>query len=1106
MKLPVLLAVAALAVCLTGCSHAQTDATPSATSETAEAAATATPAATPATSAEPVCAEVGTILPETADAGRSYVDETLFIGDSNTARYLLYANETGTAFTSLNNNIGVVSMGVGSITSLKCEKFKGSSAMYTVPDAVAMLKPKRIIICYGTNNLSGSSTDATNYIKTYLQGLQAIQTAWPYCDIIVSAIPPLDRQRENTNLTMTQVDAYNAALVQMCEENGFKFLNSAEVLRDDATGWAKKDYTLSDGVHLSKEAVTAYFTYVRTHAYAAEDRRPQPLGTIPTPDGVPANLINKDPIAVRGAKVPLEFVAANGGKLSGTTSQLVKKGGTAAAVTAVPDEGFVFAGWTASSGGSYSSATISFTMPQNADAGGVVLTANFKADAHEHNYAEIEDTRVNPTCTNNGSAKYKCTICGEVIEKELPALGHDWDGGVVSNGVITFACRREGCGETRTEAVQATPTPSPSPVPTPTATPEQHVHNFQLVSDTATCAADGVKTYQCSCGEQMTDPSPATGNHSWQLTGHTDPQRPKNSTLIRRFLPYMAKYRGVLAFDLFCAALTTLCDIALPSIMRTLTNTVSAAALTVDTVLRLAALYFVLRIIDGAASYFMSGIGHIMGVHIETDMRRDAFDHLLRLDHTYYNNTKVGQIMGRITNDLFDVTEFAHHCPEEFFIAGIKIAASFVILCQASVPLTLVVFACVPLMGVVSVKLNRKLRERFRQQRFQIGELNATIEDSLLGQRVVKAFAAEDMEREKFAQGNRDFEQIKTLSYHAMAAFNTSTRLFDGLMYFVVILAGGLSLVYGAISAGDLVAYVLYVSTLIATIRRIVEFAEQFQRGMTGIERFAEIMDTPVTIADAPDAKPLVVKDGGIDFDDVSFEYPDDHNKVLRHVDLHIRPGENVALVGPSGGGKTTLCNLIPRFYDVTGGKILIDGQDVRGVTLHSLRGAIGVVQQDVYLFSGTVAENIAYGRPGATRAEIEEAARLAGADAFVRALKDGYDTYVGERGVKLSGGQKQRLAIARVFLKNPRILLLDEATSALDNESEILVGQSLDKLAKGRTTLTIAHRLTTIKNADRILVLGRDGIEEEGSHDELLAKQGVYYRLWNGLVSGETL
>lgn len=499
MKLPVLLAVAALAVCLTGCSHAQTDATPSATSETAEAAATATPAATPATSAEPVCAEVGTILPETADAGRSYVDETLFIGDSNTARYLLYANETGTAFTSLNNNIGVVSMGVGSITSLKCEKFKGSSAMYTVPDAVAMLKPKRIIICYGTNNLSGSSTDATNYIKTYLQGLQAIQTAWPYCDIIVSAIPPLDRQRENMNLTMTQVDAYNAALVQMCEENGFKFLNSAEVLRDDATGWAKKDYTLSDGVHLSKEAVTAYFTYVRTHAYAAEDRRPQPLGTIPTPDGVPANLINKDPIAVRGAKVPLEFVAANGGKLSGTTSQLVKKGGTAAAVTAVPDEGFVFAGWTASSGGSYNSATISFTMPQNADAGGVVLTANFKADAHEHNYAEIEDTRVNPTCTNNGSAKYKCTICGEVIEKELPALGHDWDGGVRSGDYITYYCRREGCSETKTEESQHT-----------------HTYDEGIVTQAATCGAPGVLTRTCAiCGQQIQEEIPATGQHQY---------------------------------------------------------------------------------------------------------------------------------------------------------------------------------------------------------------------------------------------------------------------------------------------------------------------------------------------------------------------------------------------------------------------------------------------------------------------------------------------------------------------------------------------------------------------------------------------------------------
>ena len=576
------------------------------------------------------------------------------------------------------------------------------------------------------------------------------------------------------------------------------------------------------------------------------------------------------------------------------------------------------------------------------------------------------------------------------------------------------------------------------------------------------------------------------------------------SALIRRFLPYLVKYKKILFLDLACAALTTLCDIILPKIMSYLTNAATDAAvvLTVQTVLKLAALYLVLRLIDGAASYYMSSTGHIMGVYIETDMRRDAFAHLQRLGYSYYNNTKVGQIMGRITNDLFDVTEFAHHCPEEFFIAGIKIVASFAILCTASVPLTLVVFACVPLMAVVSVRLNLKLRARFRQQRFQIGELNASIEDSLLGQRVVKAFAAEEQEKEKFEKGNETFQTIKKQTYYAMAAFNTSTRLFDGLMYLVVILAGGLSLVWGVISTGDLVAYVLYVSTLIATIRRIVEFAEQFQRGVTGIERFVEIIDTPIEIEDAPDARPLEVGKGGIEFRDVSFEYPDDHNKVLRHVNLTIRPGESLALVWPSGGGKTTLCNLIPRFYDVTGGKILIDGQDIAHVTLDSLRRAVGVVQQDVYLFSGTVAENIAYGRPEATRAEIEEAARMAGADSFVRALKNGYDTYVGERGVKLSGGQKQRIAIARLFLKNPPILLLDEATSALDNESEILVGQSLDKLAKGRTTLTIAHRLTTIQNADRILVLGQDGIEEEGSHEQLLAKGGIYFRLWNGLVS----
>ena len=581
----------------------------------------------------------------------------------------------------------------------------------------------------------------------------------------------------------------------------------------------------------------------------------------------------------------------------------------------------------------------------------------------------------------------------------------------------------------------------------------------------------------------------------------------KKQGLLRRFWPYLKKYRRILFFDLFCAALTTVCDMVLPLIMRFLTNTAinDASLLTAGVVLRLGGLYLVLRLIDGLANYYMADMGHVMGVYVETDMRRDAFSHLQRLGYTYYSNTKVGQIMGRITNDLFDVTEFAHHCPEEFFIAAIKISVSFVILCQSSVALTLILFACVPLMGVVSTAINLKLRAAFRRQRVQIGELNARIEDSLLGERVVKAFANEAVEVDKFRKDNETFQAIKKQTYRFMAAFQTSTRLFDGLMYLVVIVAGGLFLVTGRIAAGDLVAYMLYVTTLIATIRRIVEFAEQFQRGLTGIERFCEIMDAPIEITDAPDAKPLEVKEGAIRLENVTFEYPDDHNRVLRGVDLEIRPGEKLALVGPSGGGKTTLCNLIPRFYDVTGGRILIDGQDVRSVTLDSLRRAIGVVQQDVYLFSGSVYENIAYGRPGASRQEVEQAARLAGAHEFIEKLKDGYETYVGERGVKLSGGQKQRISIARVFLKNPPILILDEATSALDNESEVLVNRSLEALAKGRTTLTIAHRLTTIQNADRILVLGREGIEEQGTHRELLAKKGVYYRLWNGLVGAES-
>ena len=574
----------------------------------------------------------------------------------------------------------------------------------------------------------------------------------------------------------------------------------------------------------------------------------------------------------------------------------------------------------------------------------------------------------------------------------------------------------------------------------------------------------------------------------------------KKKGALRRFWPYMARYKHIIALDLFCAALTTVCELVLPLIMRYITNQgiSDLASLSAATVLRLGGLYLVLRIIDGVANYYMAGVGHIMGARIETDMRRDAFAHLQRLGHTYYSNTKVGQIMGRITNDLFDVTEFAHHCPEEFFIAGIKIVVSFIILCQSSVALTLILFACVPLMILCCVPFNLRLRAAFRGQRQQIGELNARIEDNLLGERVVKAFANEEVEREKFESDNGRFLGIKRVTYRSMAAFQTTTRMFDGLMYLVVLVAGGLFLVNGAIEPGDLVAYMLYVTTLIATIRRIIEFAEQFQRGVTGIERFYEIMDADVEILDEPGAKELGPVKGEIRFEDVSFEYPDDHNRVFSHVDLTIRPGEKLALVGPSGGGKTTLCNLIPRFYDPTAGRITIDGQDIHGLTLKSLRSAIGMVQQEVYLFSGTVLDNILYGRPGATREEAVEAAKMAGAHEFITQLKDGYDTYVGERGVKLSGGQKQRISIARVFLKNPPILILDEATSALDNESEALVGRSLQKLAQGRTTLTIAHRLTTIQNADRILVLGENGIEEQGTHEELLAKKGAYYHLWN--------
>lgn len=570
--------------------------------------------------------------------------------------------------------------------------------------------------------------------------------------------------------------------------------------------------------------------------------------------------------------------------------------------------------------------------------------------------------------------------------------------------------------------------------------------------------------------------------------------------LIKRFLPYFKPYYGTLLTDLMCAALTTICEIVLPLIIRQITNTAlqDVALLTTKMIVSLGILYFVLRVIDCIANFYMADVGHIMGAKIETDMRRDAYAHLQQLSNTYFNNTKVGQIMGRITNDLFEVTEFAHHCPEEFFIAGIKIVISFIILAQIHLPLTLLVFIFVPAMIVVCRKINIKMRAAFGKQRHQIGELNAKIEDSLLGQKVVKAFANEDIENEKFEEGNQEFLKIKEDTYLIMGMFSTSTRIFDGFMYLTVIVGGGIFLMRQSILPGDMVAYVMYVSTLIATIRRIIEFAEQFQRGITGIERFIQIMDADIEIFDEENAIELQNPKGEIAFENVKFEYADDHNEVFNNLNLTIHAGEKVAIVGPSGGGKTTLCNLIPRFYDISGGKISLDGKDIKSFTLKSLRRNIGVVQQDVYLFSGTVYENIAYGKPDSSYEEVMEAAKKAGAHEFINELKDGYDTYVGERGVKLSGGQKQRISIARVFLKNPPIIILDEATSALDNESEYAVAKSLNELAEGRTTLTIAHRLSSIRNSDRILVLTSEGIVEEGNHDQLMEQKGIYHQFYS--------
>jgi len=570
--------------------------------------------------------------------------------------------------------------------------------------------------------------------------------------------------------------------------------------------------------------------------------------------------------------------------------------------------------------------------------------------------------------------------------------------------------------------------------------------------------------------------------------------------MLKSFAKYYKPYIGIIIIDLLCAAASTVCELAFPMIVRQITNTAleGSTELLLTTVIRLSAIYLFLRLCDTVANYYMANIGHVTGARLETDMRRDLFDHLQKLPFSYYDNAKVGQIMSRVTNDLFDITEFSHHCPEEFFIAGIKIIGAFIILGRINLLLTVLIFAMLPLMLISIFLFRKRMKLAFKRQREQVGELNAELEDSLLGIRVVKSFANEDIERSKFEKGNQKFLETKKISYVYMALFQAGTRFFDGVMYIGVIVIGSLFMLKGFINSADLIAYLLYIQTLITSVRRIVEFTEQFQKGLTGIERFQEIMNEPVTITDAENASDISDVEGNVELRNVRFRYSDGGTDILNHINLKVSKGENIAIVGPSGGGKSTLCNLIPRFYDITDGDIFIDGHNIKDITLKSLRNNIGVVQQDVYLFSGTVYDNIVYGNPTATRQQVEDAAKAAGAHEFITELADGYDTYVGERGVKLSGGQKQRISIARVFLKNPPILILDEATSALDNESELIVQKSLEKLSVDRTTFTIAHRLTTIKNASRILYLTPEGITEEGTHSQLISANGDYAKLYS--------
>ena len=569
---------------------------------------------------------------------------------------------------------------------------------------------------------------------------------------------------------------------------------------------------------------------------------------------------------------------------------------------------------------------------------------------------------------------------------------------------------------------------------------------------------------------------------------------------LKKLFTYYKPYKLLFFGDLFFAMLGAAITLVMPLIVRYVTNEVVyfEGQKALQTILILGAVMVALVLIEMGCNYFMTYYGHMMGVRMEANMRKDIFEHYQKLSFTFFDNRKVGALLSRITSDLFDITELLHHGPEDLLISFIKLVGAFVILIQINVPLTLVTFACIPVMLALAIYFNRKMKRAFKRNRQRVAEINTQIEDSLSGVRVVKSFANEDIEIEKFQEGNRNYIASKRDSYRYMAGYHSSVGAMTTMVTVIVIVLGGLLMNNNTIKATDLITFLLYIHNFTEPVRKLINFAEQFQNGYSGFERFMEVMDVEPDIQDEKGAVSVKDLDGNIVFENVSFHYESNMEQVLKHINLEVAAGEYVALVGASGVGKTTLCSLIPRFYEVTEGAIKIDGMDIRKMKQADLRSQIGIVQQDVYLFAGNILDNIRYGKPDATDEEVILAAKRANAHDFIMSFPDGYNTDIGQRGVKLSGGQKQRLSIARVFLKNPPILIFDEATSALDNESELVVQQSMEELAKDRTTFVIAHRLSTIRQAERILVLTEEGIAEEGTHEELLAKKGAYEALYN--------